>query len=289
MRGATRSGASWRRGKRLGRRSRENRGTLPGGWDSGALVRYSQPVVILGYLAFAFKIWMIIDALRRRVSLLWLPILMVPFGDWFYFVVVKLRDFNVRPVPAVERDAVGELERLERAAAESPSFHNRVRLGWALLERAQPGRAETCFAQALTSHPDDREGLYGLGLSQLEQERYDDAIESLTQLAEQSLSYEDYEPALALCEAFFASGRRDDTFALLHEITRSSHRLAHQVALAKYQQRAAAPERARETLRNALRDFEAQPDFLRRQNGAVATEARRLLRVLEPNEARDQG
>ena len=59
-------------------------------------------MVILGYLALAFKIWMVFDALRRKVHLLWFFVLMVPFGDWVYFFAVKVRDFNVRPATAPE-------------------------------------------------------------------------------------------------------------------------------------------------------------------------------------------
>ena len=39
---------------------------------------------------------------------------------------------------------------------------------------------------------------------------------------------------------------------------------------------------ARDTLQSALAEFESQPEFERRREGAVATEARRLLRTLVP-------
>jgi hypothetical protein len=238
-------------------------------------------VVILGYLAIAFKIWMIIDALRRRVGLVWFAVVMVPFGEWLYFIAVKLRDFNVRPAPPPEQSAALDLERLRAEAEESPSFHNRTRLAWALLGQGEAEEARALFERALSSHPADSEGLYGLGLCQLELGDHAAAADILSGLVEHSMGYEDYHAALALCEALFALGRRDEAFGLLRGVIRSSHRIEHQVALAKYELRAEQPDQAQNTLRKALDEFEGLPDYLRRRNGAFATEARRLLRGLD--------
>ncbi|MGD8859849.1 MAG: tetratricopeptide repeat protein [Myxococcales bacterium] len=249
-------------------------------------------MAILGYLAIAFKAWMVVDALRRRAPLLWYPVLMLPFGDWIYFFAVKLPDLGVRrsapaaapaPPPSIrpqEPPRQRELARLEHAAEESPSFHNRVELAWALLDEHQPQRAQTYFELGLRSHPDDKEALYGLGLCKLDQDDAAGAIETLGPLVERGLAYEDYEAAIALAEALFRDEQPDTAVALLQDVTRSSHRLAHLVTLARYQMRGQRHDDARATLSRALEDFEGQPDFLRRRNGAVATEARQLLRAL---------
>ena len=238
------------------------------------------------YLAAAFKLWMLVDALRRRVHLLWYVVLMVPFGDVVYFFAVKLRDFNVRenpqanPTPAPP-DPQAVLAELEREAELSPSFHNRIRLGWALLDQQQPERAAHCFELALRTHPAEREALHGLGLSCFAAGDSARAIEVLQRLVERSFAYEDYGGALALVEALFGADRASEAFELLGAIARDSRRLEHRLLLARYQLRAARKTDACDTLRRALREFEAQPDFERRRNGAVATEARRLLRTLE--------
>jgi hypothetical protein len=243
-------------------------------------------VAILGYLALAFKAWMMVDALRRRAPLLWFPVLMLPFGDWVYFFTVKLPDYRVAPgaaaPPVIQAPdpRPSKVTLLERAAEESPSFHNRVELAWALLDEKQPQRAQGYFEAGLRTHPDDSEATYGLGLCKLAQDDAAGAIETLGPLVERSFAYEDYEGALALAEALSRDEQPDVALSLLHDVVRASHRLEHLVTLARYQLRSERRDDARATLGRALQDFEAQPDFLRRRNGAVATEARQLLRAL---------
>ena len=231
-------------------------------------------------LLAAFKLWMLLDAARRRVHSVWYLIVMLPLGAVVYFFAVKLRDFNVRPVVLPEPVATG-LEALERDVQASPSFQNRVRLAWALFESERAARAQGYFEQALGTHPNDKEARYGVGLCQLERGRNEDAIATLTPLVERSLAYESYQAALALAEALSRAGDTAKLSDLLASVIRDSGELAHRLLLARYQLRARDRAQAQVTLRNALDAFEAQPEFVRQRNGAVATEARRLLRTLE--------
>jgi hypothetical protein len=231
-------------------------------------------------LIAAFKFWMLFDASRRRVHRIWYLVVLLPFGGLVYFFAVKLRDFNVRPGPAPVAPPV-ELSVLEREVESSPSFQNRVRLAWALFEHEQAARAQGFFAQALSTHPKDKEALYGLGLCQLECGKNDEAVTTLTALVERGLGYESHQAALALAEALFRTGETDKLIELMTAVIGHSGELAHRLLLARYQLRARDREQAQATLRTALVAFEAQPDFVRQRNGALATEARRLLRTLE--------
>lgn len=238
-------------------------------------------------IALGFKLWMVIDALRRRVHVIWYLVLAMPAGDLVYFFAVKLRDFNVRPEPALAEPAPEQrasAAALEREAELSPSFHNRVNAGFALLEEQQPERAAEHFERALRTHPKEREALYGLGLARLDLGDEEAAIEKLSQLADRSFAFDDYGAALALCEAQFRAGKLDEAFALLSEVIEDSGQMEHHLVLARYQLRAERKTEAQDTLRGALAEFEAQPDFERRRNGATATEARRLLRTLVSDE-----
>ena len=239
-------------------------------------------MVVLGLLAAAFKLWMIADALRRRLPPLWYVIVMLPGGDLVYFVVVKLRDFNVRqgppPEPVTQRPSLADIE---REVESSPSFHNRIRLGWALLEEQQPERAERCFEQALVTHPGEKEALHGLGLARLTRGDSAGAVDSLGQLVQRSFAYDDYDAALALAEALYRANRAQEAFDLLADVEHDSRRLEHLLVLARYQLRAERKTDARQTLRKALSLFETQAEPERRRNGAAATEARRLLSALD--------
>jgi hypothetical protein len=242
-------------------------------------------VILLGYIALAFKIWMLVDALRRGVHALWYLVVMLPAGDVVYFFAVKLRDFNVRPAPpAPEQSAIKapSIEQLEAEVASSPSFHNRVQLGWALYEARQPARARECFELALRSHPRDSDARYGLGLCLLEQGKLTEAADALTPLVERSFAHDDYRAAEALAEALHRSEQNAEACAVLEAVVKATRRIEHRIAHAKLLIRCDDRDEAARVLGNAISEFEAQPEHVRRREGASATEARRLLRTLSP-------
>ena len=243
-------------------------------------------MVLLGYIALAFKLWMLLDALRRGVHALWYLVVMLPAGDFVYFFAVKLRDYNVRPAP-LTAEQVGvrppTIEELEQAVAESPSFYNRARLGWALYEARQPARARECFELALRSHPRDNDARYGLGLCLLEQGKLTEAADALTPLVERSFAHDDYRAAEALAEALHRSEQNAEACAVLEAIGKTTRRIDHRISHAKLLIRCEQRDEAVSVLGKALSEFEAQPEHLRQRQGASATEARRLLRTLTPS------
>lgn len=243
-------------------------------------------MVLLGYIALAFKLWMLLDALRRGVHALWYLVVILPAGDFVYFFAVKLRDYNVRPAP-LTAEHVGPtpptIEQLQEATAQSPSFHNRVRLGWALYEAHEPARAQASFELALRSHPRDNDARYGLGLCLLEQGQLSEAADALTPLVERSFAYDDYRAAEALAEALYRSDQGAEACAVLEAIVKTTRRIDHRIAQAKLLIRCEQRDEAASVLGDALNEFEAQPEHLRRREGASATEARRLLRTLTPS------
>jgi tetratricopeptide (TPR) repeat protein len=214
-------------------------------------------VVLLGYLALALLV---------------------------YLFASKLRAYNVQPH---EEEVVvpqkPSLEHLQLAVEQSPSFDNRVQLGWALFEQSQPAPARECFELALRSHPRDNEARYGLGLCMLEQGELEQAIDTLTELVERSFAHDDYRAAEALAEALHRSEQNDEAVSLLEAVVRSSRRIEHRIAHAKLLKRCAREQDATQVLERALSEFESQPEHIRRREGAHATEARRLLRTLSPS------
>ncbi|HMI91454.1 MAG TPA: tetratricopeptide repeat protein [Polyangiales bacterium] len=227
---------------------------------------YDAQVLVLGYAAVGFTL----------------------IGALVYLLVVKLRAFEPEPEAelgapegVIVRPPAPTLAELTSEVEVSPSFHNRVRIGWALLHAEQPARAQGYFEQALATHRTDKQALYGLGLSQLEQGAVTDAANTLSRLVERSFAYEDYEAAVALAEAYVRTDQHELAAELLLQVAQESGRLEHQVALARHHVRLAQRTEAQDVLRSALRQFDTLPAFLRQRNGAAATEARRLLRMLE--------
>lgn len=45
-------------------------------------------------LSYAFSIWMLVDAYQRGAEHYWYLIIFFPFGEWVYFFLVKVHDFD---------------------------------------------------------------------------------------------------------------------------------------------------------------------------------------------------
>ena len=49
---------------------------------------------ILLLLSYAFSVWMLVDAFKRGAEHYWYLIIFFPFGEWVYFFLVKIHDFE---------------------------------------------------------------------------------------------------------------------------------------------------------------------------------------------------
>lgn len=52
---------------------------------------------ILLLFSYAFSLWMLIDAYQRGAPRYWTVIILMPFGEWVYFFMVKIEDFQGPP------------------------------------------------------------------------------------------------------------------------------------------------------------------------------------------------
>lgn len=224
-----------------------------------------------------FRVWMFVDALRRRAPRLWLFVLWLPFGDLAYFFVVKLGDFGARPAPLPDEPAPVDLAKLRQAVESSPSFANRVALGWGLLREGQPAEALRYFELGRGTHPGDRDALYGCALAQLAVGERLAGIEALTELVDRQLSYDDYRAAQRLAELLAEQGDLPTALDLRRAVARATRRLAHWLDLGRQQVSAGLLAEARDTLGRLLAEIEALPDYQRRRERAVHDEAQRLL------------
>jgi hypothetical protein len=50
--------------------------------------------IVLLVLSYAFSIWMVVDAFKRGAQYWWIVIIFVPFGEFIYFFLVKIKDFR---------------------------------------------------------------------------------------------------------------------------------------------------------------------------------------------------
>lgn len=239
---------------------------------------------VLLFLDTAFSLWMLVDAIRRGCQTYWYLVVMMPFGEWVYFFMVKikdpefqfLRDFHRRlTTPKVTT------EKLRRLHEETPSFANTLTLAQALYDAEANEEAAELFGQALRLHDDSRDALYGLALARLRLGDTEPAIEDLRRLIERDPAFEEYAPWGDLARALAAEGRRDEAIELLDTLVIKSPRLEHRVFFAHFLHETGKSGDAQEQLELGIQEYKDAPKFLKRRKRRWFRQAQQMLKTLQ--------
>ncbi|HEY5959158.1 MAG TPA: tetratricopeptide repeat protein [Polyangiaceae bacterium] len=236
--------------------------------------------MILYIAAAAFKLWMLVDAMKRRVDNYWYFIIaMLPFGDWAYFFVHKLPE--LRQAWANKRThAPLPLESLRYDVQVTPSAKNRLALGSALYDQGQLPDAKREFLAVLRTHPEDAQAQYGLALTLKAEGQLSAAVEQFERLLERSPGYDEYAAMLELIDTHKRINEPDVALALLEQLVRSSPRTKHQLALSEHLVDMQRFEEARQMLDAALTEYEHLPPFAKRREARYIGACRALRRHL---------
>ncbi|ANM31020.1 hypothetical protein ABI59_17760 [Acidobacteria bacterium Mor1] len=235
---------------------------------------------IIPILWLVFKIWMLVDAIRRREPYFWIMIIaFVPFGDLIYFFMIKVKDFDLDSLRERYRRPPKTKELLARYERR-PCLETRLALGDGLVRDGELGEASNLFREVLETYPDDKDALFGMGRTQIGLEDFDGAVLTLERLHEIDRTFLDYDAWIHLAHALFHAGRQEEALASLDRLVRGNPRLSHQIEYAHYLIEAIRPEQARTVLEEALEDHRQAPRFLKRRNFRRSLQARNMLRKL---------
>jgi hypothetical protein len=233
------------------------------------------------YLAIAFNVWMIVDAVRRRAEFYWfLIILFVPLGSLVYFFMVKIHDFGFvkQRLTAGQRDA--PLHELRRRAIETPSVQNKLLLANRLEADREYLDGAALFREILRQDANNKQALHGLARCLLGLNRPREAAEELAKLMELDSGFRDYSAALDYAEALWQSDQKEDAVGLLRGLVGVAPRMNHRVALAHYVSLLEGPTAARTELDQALSDYEQSPAYVKNRDKKWAERAHKMLREL---------
>jgi hypothetical protein len=231
---------------------------------------------LLPLLVLAFKIWMAIDAGRKRKDYYWfLIIFFIPFGALVYLFVHKLDDFKWHKLAALFRSPP-TLDQLKFRYRDSPSLDNRMALGHALADAGRHVEAIVEFEGILAGRPEERDALWGLGMSRAALGELEEASAALAKLVAVAPSYNDWEPWVMLAGMQHKRGLRQESLETLRALVRKSACADHQMLLAEALIAAERYDEAGGMLERIIDDHHHAPDFIRRRDRRVAARARRL-------------
>jgi hypothetical protein len=231
---------------------------------------------VLPLLILAFKLWMAIDAGRKRMEYYWfLIIFFVPFGGVVYFFVVKIHDFKWRKLTALLRSPP-TVDQLRYRYRENPCVDNRLALGRGLADAGRHVEAIVEFEGICQSRPDEPDALWGLGMSRAALGELEEAIAALTRLLAAAPSYNDWEAWVMLAGIQHKRGMQAESLETLRTLVRKSARTDHQMLLAQALIAAERYEEAAGMLDRILEENQHAPDYIRRRDRKVVARARRL-------------
>jgi hypothetical protein len=228
-----------------------------------------------------FMLWMLVDAVRRRAEYRWFLIILLPFGEWIYFFMVKIHDPEFQRLRAfLSTKERPSLAKLRARFDESPSAVNRLALARALHDAGKYAVGAEHFEALLAREATDRDALHGRALCRLGLGDTRGAVTDLATLIQQDPGYDDYAPWKLLIGLLCREGKRDVALSTAAELNREAPRLGHAVLWAQLLVEAGEVDQARTRLAQALRDFEDAPRFVKRRDWRSASDARQLLRTL---------
>ena len=246
--------------------------------------QHLNPPLSVIIVATCFAVWMLVDAIRRRVPFYWylIIVLLAPLGTLIYFVLLKLPEWTGRrPVaPGLVASSGPSLDEVIELARQTPSELNKLALADKFAELGQFSEAIGRYREVLRQSRDNREALHGLARALLATARPLEAIEELATLMEIDPAFRDYSAALDYAEALWQAGKQDDAIGLLTGLVSVSRRINHRMALAHYSKERGDSVTARSELDQALREFAEQPEFVQRRDQRWADRARKLLAEL---------
>lgn len=235
-------------------------------------------------LQSAFSLWMLVDAIGRPgLPRYWYWVILMPFGEWFYFFKYKIHDADfawLKAPFASLLDKPASVKELRYNFEQTPSLANKVMLAQALHDADECKEAAELFEDALETDSTSRDALYGLGVSRIALGDEAGAIEPLRQLVDIEPSHQDYDGWAKLAAALWKLERREETLDTLARLVRRSPRLQHRVAYAYYLGLSEHRDQAQSQLATALQEFEFAPKYMKRRHAAAAKQAREMLRQL---------
>lgn len=238
------------------------------------------------YLTIAFSVWMLIDALRRSAPIYWVLILIVffPIGSVVYFFAVKFKDY--KPflekllAAATARPALSVDELMARYEA-SPTQANQLALATAFYDKQRFDQAATLFQDVLERQPTEPEALWGLARVRRSQGNHAEGLRLYERLIEEDPRHGEFTAVLEYAEALWDAGHEKRCLEILEDIAEESKRLNHRLAYAHYLVQSGDKAKARNVLKRALHDHEANPGWLKQKERQWASAATDLLRKLD--------
>ena len=234
------------------------------------------------WVALAFQLWMLVDAIRRK-EWLWAAFIFFfsVFAAFWYFVAVyraspsATRGFELPG--AYSRKRIKELE-AQIHHLDKP--HHHLQLGDIYFQKGKLKEAENCYRAAFERDPQDLDTRAHLGQCLLRQKKPADARPLLEGVCAENPKHDYGYSLMALAETMMALGENDAAIAIWKRVLDEHAYARARVQLAELYVAKSQNDLARAELQEVLADDVHAPAFQRKRERVWVRRAKRQLRRL---------
>ncbi|MHC1763628.1 MAG: tetratricopeptide repeat protein [Verrucomicrobiia bacterium] len=238
----------------------------------------------LAWLAVAFQLWMLVDAIRRQEWLWVVFIVIFPLlNAVLYFILVyragpALVSARFELPGAVDRRRIKELQaqihHLDKA-------HHHSQLGDIYFQQGKFADAEKCYRNALERDPEDADTRAHLGQTLLRLGRAQEGLPLLEEVCLKNPKHDYGYTLMALAETYSALGQKDKAVQTWQNVAENYSYARARVELAGLHLEAGRSELAKARLQEAVADDVHAPAFERRHERFWIRRAKKMLRRLQ--------
>ena len=235
------------------------------------------------WLAVAFQLWMLIDAIRREEWMWVVFIVLFPLLNavLYFFLVYR----GAAPLSGGRFELPGSADRqrikeLEAQIHHLDKAHHHAALGEIYLRQNKLEKAKTCFRAALERDPDEADTRAHLGRTLLRLGRPAEALPLLEPVCMSNPKHDYGYSLMDLAETYATLGDKDKAAQAWQRVVENYSYSRARVNLAELHLAAGQNDRAIARLQEVLADDAHAPDFERRQERFWVKRAKRLLVTL---------
>ena len=239
----------------------------------------SSPVWLIG---FAFQIWMLVDAIRRRewIWAVFIFFFSVISAILYFFLVYRAAAPATRGFELPGAHSRKRIKELQAQIHHLDKAHHHSQLGDVFFQQGKLANAEASYRAALERDPEDLDTRAHLGQCLLRLKRAAEARPLLESVVQEKPDHDYGHTMMALAETLTALGETDAALKVWHQVTENHSYPRAKVQLAELYLAKNLPEPARAQLQDVLSDDPHAPAFQRRRDRVWVRQAKGLMRKL---------
>jgi hypothetical protein len=233
----------------------------------------------LAWVALAFQLWMLIDAIRRQEWIWVVFIIIFPLLNavLYYFLVYRNASGSSAPLELPGSGDRRRIKELQGQIHHLDKAHHHAQLGEVYLRQQKFDLAEASFRAALERDPEDADTRAHLGECLLRRGKPEEAVPLLESVCQPNPKHNYGYSLMALAEAYAATGKTDLALQSWQQVAENYSYARARVALAELHLAAGQPHLAKGRLQEVVADDAHAPEFGRRSEKHWIKRAKKLL------------